>query len=251
MPQSTRIQCDGCRQMFSVEQLRAHLRLDRVEASRAQLPKEMNPRGNRLTTAPPVNLHDPRICFDLCPQRAERVGRAGPLNADLRAPESLPIFFPFPMSKLQCETLKETLLNAWEARRKEKANLLSQAAMEEAALPPSDSSSYRPRQGRHVLVDDVVKKMHSGKQCENPKVAPPQQTAPVTKPASPAAPSYMAPLKRGLKPSIAPTAICASRPVAGKQVHCDPVAVGNPKERDRTGFTRLVGGQVTPIYVRQ
>ena len=240
-----KIQCDGCRQLFTYAEMKLHLSIDSyLEKMKGSAPA-MNPRGNRATTAPLVNFNDPQLTIQLCPRRAERLGRAGAMQCDERAPESLPIVLPAPMGKLQLEQLKDTLLQAWEARKRQTATDATVAGLQKQG---GDSSTLRPREGRNILVDDAVRRMNAAKDRDMKAaaakpVAPPLPPAPLV---AKVVPDYMKPLRRDARPISAQQVPVAN----GKQRNSyhDPQEGGNA--RPHKGLTVLTAGQVTPVYIR-
>lgn len=267
--QHQRIMCEGCRALFTLPELKIHLSIDRgVEQAQ---PRDVNNRGNRLSTAPPFNINDPRLFLERCPKRLERFGRAGALRADAVAPESLPIVLPCVMPRQQLETLRQTLLDNWMAFQQRKSKEASAAALqrdEKCAVAPSASSSARPRAGRNMLVDDAVRGMFKR---TDPVTLPTEAAAPIVKTRlsvplrahsggqrgdTASLPSYMQPLRRadrgasGIAPSTQ-RASSSQRASSGQVAHVDPQAGTSRPGRGGGSYVRISNGQVVPIYVRQ
>jgi hypothetical protein len=240
-----KIYCDGCRQQFTYAEMRIHLSIDAYLEKMKGVPPAINNRGNRATTAPVVNFNDPQLSLELCPRRAERIGRAGAMHCDERAPESLPIVLPAPLGRHHLEELKDTLLDAWEARRRQKSTDVTVAALQKEA---AEATSLRPRHGRNMLIDDDIRQKNAKKNPELKTAAAaahsannaPYSVAP-TKPL----PDYMKPLRRTARPQSA--TVAQSRSLAQTTYH-DPQEGGN--QRPYKGLVVLTAGQVTPVYVR-
>lgn len=236
---TSRMQCDGCHQMFSIADLRIHLSIDQYIASMKDQPAKMNARGNRPTTAPLVNFNDPQLSIQLCPRRGERVASAGATLCDEKAPGSLPVMLPFPAGRWQLVELKNSLMDAWEARQRQKSVEATQAAQRRE--PKGSMHPVRTRDGRNMLVDECVKKMHAKfAVVEAPPVVP--LSLPPALPKKPL-PDFMKPLQRvrEVTQQKVPLPAANSRFV-------DPQAMGSARPYQKTVV--LTSGQIAPVYIR-
>jgi hypothetical protein len=269
--------CDGCRGMFFIQDMKTHLGFDQ-EADGGP-GKQLNNRGTRRTTAPAFNLNDPSLFLERCPLRAERVGRAGAMQADEIAPQSLPIILPYHLGRAQLEELKDHLIEAWHDYHTRKAKAATQNVMErnaKAYIAPSASSAVRPREGRNVLLADDVKKMNAAAKKANQQQT--QSSAPLNDPvkdhlpvghqrrfadavpprpsSSKPLPAYMRPLQRGAAPSSHEQLVrpgSAQMPPKSLVAHVDPQSVTQTHGgagRGGAGYVRITSGQVVPLYVK-